>query len=910
MTLQDAIIQVLIEAREPLAGAAIADILNANKLYARRDGQPLTSSQIGARISHHPELITYNEDTHKYDIINRALHSYRITYNHLLDQFKGSRFPFSEVRLLAASAVYLSWLGVENRIEKENLQKEDFIKFFHELIEKLENRDAFVVFLNILNQLSALELWDIFSVIHTPSQSKETSNKAFATFFNSIVNEYSTSNELREGWHSTPPVISMFLSSIYKLDRAHGKIFDPFAGYGSLLADAYRNNISKQPIIVAGDTNQTAIQLAQLNLNANGYDRSYFYHKNAFNDWNNSIEADLILSTPPLNVKIPIYGLHNKFQQLDNILFDLGALFKNPSHIDSNAMSVIVSLAHLNNTGKAAIVISNSLLYSNRNDALFLRSYLVDNGWLEGVISLPANAFRPFHSAQCSVLLINKSLTSKRAVFFCNMSENSLESFDVVSKEVTDAFTSRVNIDGIAKWVSYDQLADLNFDPRRYLLEVLIGNDYKAIHQIVTSLYSGVVVGKDNLNRKEGIPFLQVGDLGDSNGLNEVTTSKANYFISDDRLLPKHLRFIPDRAVLISKIGSKLKASLYRNKGDTLCNPQIIVIKVDETLVLPEYLITQLQSDYVLEQIDAVRKGAGMPHFSQDDFQHILVKIPSINDQQIFIASFYGKKLSESESVIEKKREDDLYNIIASIKHELKQPVSSLGMDVEAFKDFIARKIKDGKPLNWNEPISELLPGETIEEAKDILLENVISRMEAAVKDAQKTLTKAEEILNIGGGVFVPETVAVKSFINKMIKPQFSNANCQINILGDEMEVTADKYQLEVLFKRLIENAIRHGFKKGSEKSANIINIRLAGKLAKRDFNEIIVENNGTPFSDGFDVNKFQKLGHTSNRHGGSGFGGFHIQRIIESHKGELHIADKNEIAESQFKVKFKIYLP
>jgi nitrogen fixation/metabolism regulation signal transduction histidine kinase len=140
--------------------------------------------------------------------------------------------------------------------------------------------------------------------------------------------------------------------------------------------------------------------------------------------------------------------------------------------------------------------------------------------------------------------------------------------------------------------------------------------------------------------------------------------------------------------------------------------------------------------------------------------------------------------------------------------------------------------------------------------------------------------------------------------------PVFSNENCTINILGNEQEIFADKYQMEILFKRLIENAIKHGFKKASVKNNNIINITLAGKTAKKEFNEILVENNGSPFPDGFDINKLQKSGHTTNRRSGTGFGGFHIKRIIESHRGEIYIADKKEIGESQFKVKFKIYIP
>ncbi len=424
------------------------------------------------------------------------------------------------------------------------------------------------------------------------------------------------------------------------------------------------------------------------------------------------------------------------------------------------------------------------------------------------------------------------------------------------------------------------------------------------------ALHSGSVVNKESLNRSEGIPFLQVGDLKESNGLNEVDSTHATYFVTDELDLPRSPRYIPDRAVLVTKIGNKLKPSLFIRKRDTICNPQIIVIKVDDKQILPEYLITQLQSEYMLNQIEGIRKGNAMPHFSQDDFQHIKIKVPPLTEQMIFVTSFYGKKLTENETVTEQKQEDDYYNIIANLKHELKQPVSSLGMDLSMLEDFLDRKVNEKTFLSWDEPIIDLLPGESSGGANSGRLRSVIDRILSAITSAAGTLTKAEEILNIGKGSYHPEKINFKNFLTSIIKPVFSNENCTINILGNEQEIFADKYQMEILFKRLIENAIKHGFKKASDKNNNIINITLAGKTAKKEFNEILVENNGSPFPDGFDINKLQKSGHTTNRRSGTGFGGFHIKRIIESHRGEIYIADKKEIGESQFKVKFKIYIP
>ena len=54
----------------------------------------------------------------------------------------------------------------------------------------------------------------------------------------------------------------------------------------------------------------------------------------------------------------------------------------------------------------------------------------------------------------------------------------------------------------------------------------------------------------------------------------------------------------------------------------------------------------------------------------------------------------------------------------------------------------------------------------------------------------------------------------------------------------------------------------------------------------------------------------FETKGVTTDRNNGSGFGGYHIKKIIENHKGEFQIANDEEVQLAEFKVRFKICLP
>ena len=56
MTLHEAIQQVLLKANKALTAKDIAEILNANSWYSKKDGSKIASSQIGARVKNYPLL--------------------------------------------------------------------------------------------------------------------------------------------------------------------------------------------------------------------------------------------------------------------------------------------------------------------------------------------------------------------------------------------------------------------------------------------------------------------------------------------------------------------------------------------------------------------------------------------------------------------------------------------------------------------------------------------------------------------------------------------------------------------------------------------------------------------------------------------------------------------------------------
>jgi len=56
MTLHEAIEKLLLQIKRPLTAREIADELNKNKWYVKKDKSQIKSNQITARVDDHPEL--------------------------------------------------------------------------------------------------------------------------------------------------------------------------------------------------------------------------------------------------------------------------------------------------------------------------------------------------------------------------------------------------------------------------------------------------------------------------------------------------------------------------------------------------------------------------------------------------------------------------------------------------------------------------------------------------------------------------------------------------------------------------------------------------------------------------------------------------------------------------------------
>lgn len=83
---------------------------------------------------------------------------------------------------------------------------------------------------------------------------------------------------------------------------------------------------------------------------------------------------------------------------------------------------------HLNPTGKAAIIVPEGIVFQSANAYKELRKYLVDDGLLYAVVSLPAGVFNPYSGVKTSILFLDKTLAKqKEDILFVKMNNDGFD---------------------------------------------------------------------------------------------------------------------------------------------------------------------------------------------------------------------------------------------------------------------------------------------------------------------------------------------------------------------------------------------------------------------------------------------------------------------------------------------------
>lgn len=300
----------------------------------------------------------------------------------------------------------------------------------------------------------------------------------FGDAYEFLISNYAANAGKSGGEFFTPQHVSKLIAQLamHKQTRVN-KIYDPACGSGSLLLQAKKHFDAHivQDGFFGQELNHTTYNLARMNM---------FLHRINYEKFNiqlgdtlinphfqDDTPFDAIVSNPPYSMKW--IGSDDPTLINDDRFAPAGVLAPKSK---ADFAFVLHALSYLSSRGRAAIVCFPGIFYRGGAEQK-IRQYLVDNNYVETVISLAPNLFYGTSIAVTILVLAKNKLNTD--IQFINASgeeffkkeTNNNVMYDEHIQKIMDMFDSKENKAHVAETVPYERIVanDYNLSVSSYV---------------------------------------------------------------------------------------------------------------------------------------------------------------------------------------------------------------------------------------------------------------------------------------------------------------------------------------------------------------------------------------------------------------------------------------------------------
>jgi type I restriction enzyme M protein len=742
---------------------------------------------------------------------------------------------------------------------------------------------------NLQNSL-AIQILEEFQY-HTNNQLLKEVEESLVSVDFSLV----TSEELRESFNSLIKTLllndkrsSQYFtpSSVTNLviDFANPKpnqtIFDPTCGIGSFFVELNKRFPLDNLKFIGQEINSQIRFLCLMNLVVNKVFNAEIYLGNSLKEtyFENQSNIDIALANPPFGVRYPI---------------------KNRT---SEVAFIELILSSIKKDGKAIVVVPESFLFSSVD--LSFRRTLVENDWIETVVSLSQGAFKPYIGIKTSIIVFNKNKANKGFVIF----DGKEDRFEKTKINIDEIFLQNCDL----------QVSRYALTEAKELKAILSESPFKIvkIRDLMFLSISGANYSPTNRiieQSNEILPYVRVSDLARNETEFELDISEVERKIS----LEKARKVIDFSVVLVSKIAPKLKPTYFNFTGQPIViGSDVIALKMKEDVNV-EYFLTQLHSRLVQIQVEMMSSGATINRISKEDFLNIQIILPPLEEQQRQILEMRGvieDNIIAQKKVAKAERQIDAieYEVIANMNHSLKNKLGVIINDYDTLVRFLQRKERANSPVSFNDTIRPVFENESISDVDTIQL--ITERLKNNLLDTSKVFNTS---LKLQTRELKKTFVELVGYFRNELKPSFAGENFTIKIIADpklKLNVLLDKEVFKDAIDNLINNAESHGFTDENREYKIVFELSKLKEIydeaseSVKNYARIVYKNDGKSFPQGFSFDDYVRYSSKAGKTQGTGIGGAVIDKIIKMHEGKFNELPTDE--HSTFSVQFEILLP
>lgn len=447
-------------------------------------------------------------------------------------------------------------------------------------------------------------------------------------------------------------------------------ILDPACGTAGFLISAY-NYIKKNNVDENGNSTLTSDDRNRMTENFEGYDISpdmvrlsrvnmYLHgfttpHINEYDTltsldrWDNNF--DVILANPPFMTPKGGITPHKRYR------------------VDAKRAEVLFVdyiAEHLNPTGRAAIIVPEGIVFQSQTAYKKLRTMLVDEGYLYGVISLPSGVFNPYSGVKTSILLIDKTFAKEKdSILFVKLNNDGYDlgaqRREIKGSEISDVISIFKDYqDGKDVVEQKNVVVALKSDIAKQDY-ILVGERYQVKHQVVTD-YPMVKLGDICSTSSGGTPKTTNREYYENGTINWLKSGEVSngfiYYaaekITELGLSNSSAKIFPENTVLIAMYGATA-GQVGLLKVPSATNQAICGIYPNKYFI-PEFLYYLLREQR--EYFMSLSTGGAQPNISQSIIKNVEIPLPPLSVQKEIVREIekYQKIIDGARQVVENYR--------------------------------------------------------------------------------------------------------------------------------------------------------------------------------------------------------------------------------------------------------------
>ncbi len=301
-----------------------------------------------------------------------------------------------------------------------------------------------------------------------------------------LMRHFATESGKSKGQFYTPAEVSRIMAMVIDLGKAsHAaqSIYDPTCGSGSLLLKAHdeaKNRTGLDLALYGQEMDNATSALARMNMVLHDCPTAEIWQDNAlahphYKNADGSLKTfDYVVANPPFSVKSwttgfdPANDLYNRFE------------YGTPPAKNGDYAFLLHMLKSLKSTGKAAVILPHGVLFRGGAEAA-IRTRIVKQGYIKGIIGLPANLFYGTGIPAC-IIVLDKEGAAGRAFgnsgifmidgsrgFIKDGNKNRLRAQDI--HKIVDTFTRQLETPKYSRLVPLAEIEgnDFNLNLPRYI---------------------------------------------------------------------------------------------------------------------------------------------------------------------------------------------------------------------------------------------------------------------------------------------------------------------------------------------------------------------------------------------------------------------------------------------------------